>query len=202
MTTAIGAHPELPVSLGVDERRGTRGMLLFILSEAMLFVMLFFAYFYLGSNQPRWPMHPPPKLMLASIMLVILLASSVVLYWGEQASRQGRDTAARAAVALTLLLGIVFVVIQGFEYRNHLKELKPTTDAYGSIFYTITSFHAAHLLLGMTMLAYVLVLPRLEHMGQPPHQPLKNAALYWHFVDVVWLIIVALLYVTPHFVRG
>jgi len=200
--TASAAHLELPLALPVDERRGTRGMLLFILSEAMLFLMLFFSYFYLGSNQPRWPMHPPPKLLLASIMLAILLLSSAVLYWGERASEQGRHVAARLSIGATLSLGIVFVVLQVFEYRDHLKTLKPTTDAYGSIFYTITSVHAAHLVLGLTLLAYVLVLPRVGHMGQPPHRPLKNAALYWHFVDAVWVVIVATLYVAPHYVRG
>lgn len=195
------AHPMLPSSLAVDDRRGTRAMLLFILSEAMLFLMLFFSYFYLGRNQPRWPMHPPPKLFLASIMLVVLLASSATLYWAERAAERGRDGLARAGIALTLALAIAFVALQVMEYRDHLKTLKPTTDAYGSIFYTITSFHAAHLLLGMAILAYVLLLPRVAHMDKPPHRPLTNAAMYWHFVDAVWLVIVAVLYVAPHVVR-
>jgi heme/copper-type cytochrome/quinol oxidase subunit 3 len=191
----------LPEALAVDERRGTRAMVLFILSEAMLFVMLFFSYFYLGRNDPRWPMHPPPKLLLASIMLAVLAASSVVLYLAERAAESGRDGAARAGVIVTLLLAMGFVVLQVFEYRDHLRTLKPTTDAYGSIFYTITSFHAAHLLLGMAMLVYVAMLPRLAHTGQPPHRPLTNAALYWHFVDAVWVVVVAVLYVAPHVIR-
>jgi heme/copper-type cytochrome/quinol oxidase subunit 3 len=55
--------------------------------------------------------------------------------------------------------------------------------------------------LGVLMLAFVLFLPKLAETRKPPHRPLKNAALYWHFVDLVWVVIVGLLYVTPHFVR-
>jgi heme/copper-type cytochrome/quinol oxidase subunit 3 len=89
------------------------------------------------------------------------------------------------------------MVIQFFEYREHLKTLLPTSNAYGSIFYTITSFHAAHLTLGMLMLLYVLFLPEIGSGQKPPHRPLANAALYWHFVDVVWVFVVAILYVGP-----
>ena len=191
----------LPATLELDDRRGTRAMMIFILSEAMLFLMLFFAYFYLSRNHPRWPMHPPPKLLLASIMLVILLASSAVLYWAELAAERGADRLARSGIAVTLVLAVAFVTLQAMEYRNHLQTLTPTSDAYGSIFYTITSFHALHLLLGMAMLAYVLLLPALAHTARPPHRPLTNAAMYWHFVDAVWIVIVAVLYVAPHFVR-
>jgi heme/copper-type cytochrome/quinol oxidase subunit 3 len=197
----VAADRVLAASLPLDDRRGSFGMLLFILTEALLFVCLFFAYFYLSRTHPRWPMDPPPKLMLASIMLVVLLVSSGVLYWGEEAIKQGREWTARAAVLGTVLLGVIFVVLQLFEYRDHLKTLKPTTNAYGSIFYTITSFHAGHLMLGLSMLVYVLFLPSLEPLDKPPHRPLHNAALYWHFVDLIWVIVVAVLYVTPHLVR-
>jgi heme/copper-type cytochrome/quinol oxidase subunit 3 len=201
MSAVMPVRTELLASLPLDERRGTRGMLLFIASEAMLFLMLFFSYFYLARRQPRWPMHPAPKLTLAFIMLAVLLLSSAVLYAGERLSQGGHELMARLAVAATIALALVFLTLQLLEYRDHLQTLKPTTDAYGSIFYTITSFHAAHLMLGVLMLAYVLCLPRLTHMPKPPHRPLANAALYWHFVDVVWIFIVAMLYVAPHIVR-
>jgi len=199
MTAA--AERLLAPPLPLDDRRGTFGMLLFILTEALLFLCLFFAYFYLSRSHPRWPMEPPPKLMLASIMLGVLVVSSGVLYWGEEAIKKRRPQTARLAVGATIVLGIVFMVLQVFEYRDHLKTLKPTTNAYGSIFYTITSFHAAHLVIGLCMLVYVLFLPALEPMDRPPHRPLHNAALYWHFVDLIWVIVVAVLYVTPHLVR-
>jgi heme/copper-type cytochrome/quinol oxidase subunit 3 len=90
-----------------------------------------------------------------------------------------------------------------FEYRDHLKTLKPTTDAYGSLFYTITSIHGLHVVLGLLMLGYVLVLPHIgPNANKSPHRPLHTASLYWHFVDSVWVIIVTLLYVVPNVRAG
>jgi heme/copper-type cytochrome/quinol oxidase subunit 3 len=199
MTTAVAPAPRaIPASV-IDHRRGSQAMLMFIVSEAMLFLMFFFAYYYLGHTAPKWPTELP-KLTLALIMLVLLLSSSAVLYVGEEAGKKGQFVRAKQWTALTVGMGIVFLVLQVFEYREHLKTLRPTTDAYASIFYTITSFHAAHLVLGLLMLSYVLILPA-PHVGKaekPPHDTLHAAALYWHFVDVVWVLIVGLLYVAPH----
>ena len=184
-----------------EERVGTDAMLLFILTEAMLFLMLFFTYVYLAQWNPRWPLDEPPKLTLALCMLGILWTSSAVLYWGERRAKAGAIGAARGALAATIALGVAFLVLQAFEYADHLKHLTPATDAYGSIFYTITSLHGAHVVLGLLMLCYVLLLPRIEHAPRPPHRALHNASLYWHFVDAVWGIIVVVLYLTPNFLR-
>jgi heme/copper-type cytochrome/quinol oxidase subunit 3 len=199
-TVAEGARVAMPHGV-IDDRRGTWAMVMFILTEATLFVFLFFTYYYIAYNW-RGPYPPePPKLTLALVMLGLLLASSVVLYAGERAEKGGSARLARLLVGFTVLMGIGFLVLQAIEYRNHLKELKPTTDAYGSIFYTITSFHGAHLVLGLLMLVYVLVLPEIGPGRKPPHRSLHNAALYWHFVDFVWLLIVGLLYVVPNLRR-
>lgn len=187
-----------PIVTTLDDRRGTAGMMLTILTEALLFIMLFFAYFYLAQGTWRWLDQKPPKLHLAIIMLILLLISSGVLYWGEKRLKEGRHGAARAAMGAVILIGLCFLGIQGYEYYNHLQELRPQDSAYGSIFYTITTFHAAHLMVGLIMLAYVLSLPRLEPAPKPPHRPYHNASLYWHFVDVVWVFIVALLYIAPN----
>lgn len=190
------------LDLPLDERRGSRAMIWFILTEAMLFVVLFFAYFYFGSMATHWPTDRPPKLLLASIMMVLLLVSSVVVTFSERLVAAGRTLAARGALFATIVLGAAFVVLQSFEYRERLKILKPTDDAYGSIFFTITTFHGAHLLVGLAMLVFALALPDLEGKHKPPHRPLHNAALYWHFVDAVWIVVVALLYYLPHLQRG
>lgn len=185
-------------SLGWEVRRGSAAMGLFIVTEAMLFVGLFFSYYYVGREQPRWPTVAPPKLTLALIMLVLLLVSSAVVEWGRRQGRAGRDAAARLSLVVTIGLGLSFLLLQAFEYRDHLRTLSPTQDSYGSIFYTITSVHGAHVILGLLMLAYVVILPHREPTERPPHRPHHNAAMYWHFVDGVWVIIVALLYVAPN----
>ena len=84
------------------------------------------------------------------------------------------------------------------EYHKHLKHLTPQMNAYGSTFYTITTFHVAHVILGLLMLGYVLILPQVGRTDRPPHRAYSDAALYWHFVDVVWVFVVALLYVLPN----
>jgi cytochrome c oxidase subunit 3/cytochrome c oxidase subunit I+III len=194
---AAPSHLAIPRGI-IDDRRGTWGMLLFIVTEACLFVLLFFSYFYLGHLwRGSWPPEPP-KLTLALTMLIVLLASSVTLHWGEQAEGRGATSSARLAVGSTVVLGAVFIALQALEYRDHLKTLRPTSNAYGSIFYTITGFHGLHLVLGLLMLVYVLVLPEIGPARKPPHRSLTNAALYWHFVDAVWVVIVAILYVAPN----
>lgn len=185
-----------------DRSRGTAAMLLFILTELMLFVVLFFAYFLLADQAPAWPTEAPPKLHLALPMLAVLLSSSAVLLGAEHMVRQRRPRAARMAVAGTIALGAVFMVLQVLEFREHLRTLRPGSDAYGSIFYTITSVHAAHVGVGLLMLAYVVVLPMPGPAEKPPHRPLRNAGLYWHFVDAVWVMIVAVLYLLPRLRAG
>jgi heme/copper-type cytochrome/quinol oxidase subunit 3 len=181
----------------VEERLGTGGMVAFIGTEAALFAMLFFSYYFLSVTDPQWPRADPPKLGLAIAMLAVLLGSSAVLEWGQRGLERGRRRRARLATGCTVFLGLVFIALQVLEYRDHLRTLTPWQSAYGSIFYTMTSFHALHVMLGLLMLGYALVLPRWA-APHAPHRPLHNAALYWHFVDAVWVALVAVLYVAPH----
>jgi heme/copper-type cytochrome/quinol oxidase subunit 3 len=188
-----GRIDQLPMEKGL----GTWAMSLTIVTEALLFVSLFFGYFYVRSLHEGWIAEPPPKLELALTLLVILLVSSGTAELAKHAVKRQHAGAARAWLALTILLGAAFVVIQVIEYKHHLEHLRPTTNAYGSLFYVITSFHSLHVVVGLIMLVFVLALPRL-HPPHGPHKPLTNATLYWHFVDAVWVSVVLLLYVLPH----
>ncbi len=182
----------------IDKHRGTTAMRLVIATEAMLFVVLFFGYFFLSQDDPRWLREQPPKLKLAFIMLAVLLTSSLVLWLGEKASKAARFVLARLAIAGTVFLGAVFLTLQFSEYKDHLKELTPQMSAYGSMFYLITTIHGMHVASGMLMLLYVLCLPKLEPEETMPFRPLHNVGMYWHFVDTVWIFIIALLYVLPN----
>jgi cytochrome c oxidase subunit III len=182
----------------LDDNRGTWGIIVTICTEAMLFVCMFASYFYLANNKDRWTIDRPPKLMYAFIMLAILLASSAVIHWGERQLKRERPMAARIALGITILMGLVFLCVQAFEYRDHWKSLTPYSDSYGSIFYTITTLHAAHVLVGLLILIYTLMLPRFSPALRSPYRPYHVAALYWHFVDAVWVFVVGLLYVMPN----
>jgi cytochrome c oxidase subunit 3 len=190
------SHPPLVTTM--DNRRGTGGMWLFILTEAFLFLGFFFAYFYLAEGSYTWPNEPLPSLYLAVPMLVLVLIGSGILVWGEKQLAAGKSSIARLALGAAILTGLGFLVMEGFEFRNDLQVFTPQTGVYGSIFYTILGFHVAHLCLGILMLAYALILPKLEPVDRPPHRPYHNVALYWHFVVFIWFVTVMFLYVTPY----
>lgn len=188
-------------TLPIDQRRGICAMWAVIATEAMLFVCMFGAYYYLGNNKDRWSLETPPHLKFPFILLAILLASSFVLGWGERRVKAKEFSAGKIALWATVLMGLVFLGLQGLEYRDHWKELAPYSDSYGSIFYTITTLHAAHVIFGLMMLTYLGIMPRWGRTLRTPHKPYETIALYWHFVDAVWIFIVLLLYVIPNLQR-
>jgi cytochrome c oxidase subunit III len=191
-----------PLVLQIDDRRGSFGMALFITSEAMLFAILFGVYYYLGPGSNRWMLEEPPKLHYSIPMLAILWSSSGILFWGEEALKKQKHGTARLALIATIVLGLAFVVMSYFEYSEELVHLTPQTDAYGSIFFVITGLHLFHLLIGLTMLTWLLLLAkRWEPARTMPHEPYHNVGMYWHFVDAMWGFIVVILYIYPNIVH-
>jgi heme/copper-type cytochrome/quinol oxidase subunit 3 len=190
-------HAPPPVLL-IDDRRGTIGIALLIASEATLFAVLFFSYYYLESGNAIWKAQMPPKLHYSVPMLVVLLTSSAVLHMGEKRMKERRYGAARSALMATIGLGFIFIVLSYFEYSEHLKSLTPTTNSYGSIFYMITSLHLTHVVVGLILMLWLVSVPRWEPAQYYPHRPYHNVAMYWHFVDTVWFWVVMLLYVIPN----
>lgn len=203
MATIAQAHePRFPRQPGtgypLDDNRGTWAIWLTIATEGMLFVCLFASYFFLENNKNRWAIDEPPKMHLAVIMLAVLLTSSFILHWGEKQLKLQRHTAARGALVVTILLGLGFLALSAAEYLEAWKELTPYSDSFGSIHYTIVSFHAAHVIVGLLILIYTLVLPRYSPALRSPYRPYHVASLYWHFVDVVWIFVVFLLFIMPN----
>jgi cytochrome c oxidase subunit 3 len=187
------------LDLPIEDHRGLYAVYMLMTTEAALFVCLFASYFFLGTDKYRWSIDAPPKLHLALIMLAVLITSSLVIMWGERQVKHGRYGAARAAVFATILIGLGFLAIQGVEYTHHWKTLTPLTDSYGSIFYTITTFHAAHVIVGLLMLSYLGILPNYGPAKTSPHRAYRVVALYWHFVDIIWVFVVVLLYLIPNY---
>jgi heme/copper-type cytochrome/quinol oxidase subunit 3 len=177
---------------------GFWGMMLLIATEASLFAYLLFSYFYLGSMaQGPWPPEGPPSLKLVLPNTILLLISSGTMYWAESGIKKGEVTRLRSGLLITLLLGVVFLFIQGIEYSN--KHITITTNAYGSLFFTITGFHGAHVAAGLIMIAVITVRAFLGHFGSRRHDAVTNVSWYWHFVDVVWLSVFTSLYLIPYF---
>ena len=189
----------LPPPSNPKDQVGWWGMVIFLLNEGALFASLISSYFYLGVENRFWPPAgtPKPELRLPLIMTAVLLSSSVTCFFAEQAHKRGGSTRYRALTLATILLGVVFLLIQAREYLDKLKVSGPTEHAYESIFFTITGLHGAHVAFGLLFLAWALL--REWRGTAPPRYPLaiKNASIYWHFVDGVWLVILTSLYLSP-----
>jgi heme/copper-type cytochrome/quinol oxidase subunit 3 len=164
----------------------------------MLFVLLFFGYFYLAASKPHWPLEEDPPYTLALVLLGILVVSSGTAEWAKKGIVAGRRGQLQAGLGLTLLLSAAFIAVQAVEYANHLKKLRPSDSSYGSIFYTITSFHFLHVVVGVLLLAFALSRALAGHFDERRHVAVKNAVTYWHFVDLVWIVVVAIVYLSPH----
>ena len=181
-----------------DYDRGILAIWMVIYTEACLFIAFFSSYFMLGNNKDRWAVDKPPDIKYALILLAILLASSFVIHYGEHQVKKGKPRKARFLLVITFVMGLGFLALQSFEYLSHWGKLTPESDSYGSIFYTITTFHAAHVVVGLLLILFVMFLPRASKSSVSPYRPYHIAALYWHFVDVVWIFVVIILYAIPN----
>jgi heme/copper-type cytochrome/quinol oxidase subunit 3 len=176
---------------------GWWGMVWLIATEAMLFACFFAAYLFLHGPIRAFAgeggKYPSVAYMIP--MTILLLSSSVSTWWGERGIKQGSATRLRAGYAVTFVLGAAFLTLQVFEFRD--RQFGPTASAYQSLFYTITSFHGAHVAIGLMMNLFVQVRAWLGHFDARRYDAVENASLYWHFVDAVWIVIVAVLYLSP-----
>jgi heme/copper-type cytochrome/quinol oxidase subunit 3 len=176
---------------------GWWGMIAGILTEAALFAYLLFGYYYFAV-QPHgmpWPAEMP-KFKLAAPNTAILLISSFAVWWGERGAKQGSYGKQVSGLGLGFLLGVVFVVIQTFEWKS--KSFSLNSGPYGSLFYTITGFHMAHVMLGLIMLLPLTIWSALGYFGPRRSAPVSIGAIYWHFVDAVWLTVFFTIYITPY----
>jgi cytochrome c oxidase subunit I+III len=187
---------ELVVGASGRHSVGWWGMIAVVATEGAFFSYLLFSYFYLASMSANpWPTEAP-HIPLPLINTLILISSSVAAIWAETGIRANRTTRLRVGLGIAIALGVLFLVLQGVEYSH--EGLSPTHDAYGSLFYTITGFHGAHVFVGLIMLVVVFVRALRGHFSAVQHEAVTNAAIYWHFVDAVWLAVFTTLYITPH----
>jgi cytochrome c oxidase subunit 3 len=172
------------------------GMLLFILSEVMVFGAFFTAYFFIRVvNGDQWfPVdgHSLP-VAVAGVNTCILVSSSFTLHWAEHGVKTGNRFALKAGILSTFLLGLTFLFVQINEYV-HIG-FAPHDFAQGSVFYGLTGLHGAHVAVGLTLLLMVVVRAWRGHYSPEEHRGVEVPGIYWHFVDVMWVVVYSSVYV-------
>jgi len=198
MSVRAIAPDALPVYVSGDRATGWWGMVLFVATEATIFGCLLASYFYLRVSAPAWPPDGIkfPELTLPIPMTVLLVGSSLPMWWAESGIHQGKRGRLRLGLAVAFVLAAAFLIMQAIEYRN--KDFAISTNAYGSLFYLITGLHGMHVLAALVMNAVVQVRAWLRHFDARRNLAVQNLALYWHFVDAVWIFIFLSLYISPY----
>jgi cytochrome c oxidase subunit III len=191
---AHAVHPPVAhQSSRVDAR--TLGMFLFIASEVMLFGSFFTAYFFVRvSADTPWPTpgHHLP-IFVAGMNTIILVTSSFTMHWALQAIKRGNRAGLQAGLTLTFLLGLTFLLTQISEYSRI--GFAPYTDAFGTIFYCLTGLHGAHVFVGLTLLLAATIRAYRGHYSAEAHHGVEIPGIYWHFVDVMWIVVYTTVYI-------
>jgi cytochrome c oxidase subunit 3 len=174
----------------------TLGMLLFIASEIMLFGSFFTIYFFVRvvNNAPEWPpegFHLP--VFVAGVNTVILLTSSFTMHWALQSIKRGNRAGLQAGLVLTLALGLTFLLTQIREYSRI--GFSPQDGAFGSVFYGLTGLHGAHVFIGLTLLSFATIRAFRGHFTAQDHRGVEISGIYWHFVDVMWIVVYTTVYI-------
>jgi heme/copper-type cytochrome/quinol oxidase subunit 3 len=198
------AHP--PTSMGVDSRKVA--MWVFLASDCMFFASLIATYLiYRGRSEQLFlegqGVGPLPHEILdipyTSVSAFVLLMSSLTMVLALAAVQKGDMRNTRVWLSATALLGSIFVGGQVYEFTNFYHEgLGLTTNMFGATFYTLTGFHGAHVTLGIVMLISLVVLSLRGGVTKRDAMNVEIVGLYWHFVDIVWIIIFTLVYLIPY----
>ena len=195
---AHAEHPEHPPEAHRSSRVEPQllGMLLFIISEVMVFGAFFTAYFFIRVVQgDQWFPVQGHKLpvAVAFVNTCILVSSSFTVHWALVCARRGNRFGLQASILTTFLLGATFLFIQINEYV-HIG-FAPHDFAQGSVFYGLTGLHGAHVFVGLTLLAMVTVRSFRGHYTPEEHRGVEVPGIYWHFVDGMWIIVYSTIYV-------
>jgi cytochrome c oxidase subunit III len=197
MEAATHAEHHGPPAANVSSRVEAQflGMLLFIISEVMLFGAFFTAYFFIRvvADSGWFPIGQDelPKL-IAGFNTAILVSSSFTMHWALEGARNENRNALRVGLLTTALLGLTFLTIQVNEYV-HLG-FAPHDHAQGTIFYGLTGLHGAHVFVGLTLLTFATIRAFRGHFSAKEHRGVEVPGIYWHFVDGMWIVVYTTVY--------
>jgi len=172
------------------------GMLLFIASEVMFFGGLFATYFNARASVAPEPWEPPPggelDMALAAVLTAILVSSSFTMQFGVWAIRRGDAGKLKMWTGITLVLGVLFLAGQLYDYSQ--LGFGIADGVFGTVFYTLTGFHGAHVFGGAVGLTIILARTMQGQFSARNHVAVEAVSIYWHFVDVVWIVVFSTIY--------
>ncbi len=171
------------------------GIIIFLIAEGMIFLGLFVAYGAFRVVAPSWPPAGTPELELAlpAINTLILVSSSFVVHNADTAIKKNNVKGMQAWFLVTIAMGIIFLCGQLYEYNHTGFGLKD--NVFTSTFYVLTGFHGLHVCLGIcAMLAVLWRSLKPGHYSNESHFGIEAAEIYWHFVDVIWIVLFTILY--------
>jgi cytochrome c oxidase subunit III len=170
-------------------------MLLFIISEVMLFGSFFTAYFFIRvvGNADWMPEGDHLPVAIAGVNTAILLSSSFTMHWALESVRSENRAGLRIGLLTTFLLGLTFLTVQVNEYV-HIG-FAPHDHAQGTIFYSLTGLHGAHVFVGLSLLLMANIRAFRGHFSAKEHRGVEVPGIYWHFVDGMWIIVYSTIYV-------
>lgn len=195
MSTAVHRNAPVEDHAWRTPYKGTVGMLALIVGESALFTIFVVAYvFYIGKSVTG----PTPAQVLEVPILgtICLLSSSISIWRSEHAIATGKMKQFGVWLAITIALGLIFLVGTALEWKKLIYDdgLTISTNLFGTTFYSLVGLHATHVILGLAMLSFVLLFTVLGRFEQKQSQRFQVIALYWHFVDLVWVVVFSVVY--------
>jgi len=194
---ATGGHEEHRTATGMSNTK--LAMWVFLGSECLLFGGLISSYLLYKTRGNGLPVPTDVfDIPFTSVSSFVLLMSSMTMVLALSALRRGDEALSRVWTIATAMLGGVFIGGQVYEFTTFLREgLGFTTNPASSAFFTLTGFHGAHVAIGITMLMSTFVMSSKGKLHQKQAETLEIVGLYWHFVDVVWIVLFTVVYLVP-----
>jgi cytochrome c oxidase subunit III len=191
-------HGPPPIHYSSRVSPSVLGMFLFIASEIMLFGSFFTVYFFdrvvnHGING-QWPpdgFHRP--VFVALINTLILVTSSATMHWADTSIKKGNRAGLQAGLVLTLCLGLTFLLTQVIEY--HRLRFNTGDTSFAATFFGLTGLHGAHVFVGLTILLVMTIRAFRGHFSPEQHHGVEIGGIYWHFVDVMWIVVYVTVYI-------
>jgi heme/copper-type cytochrome/quinol oxidase subunit 3 len=174
------------------------GMIAVIITESMVFAGLLASYGFLRASAPVWPPPgiPVPKLLETGILSIVLVGSSVPAWWAEHGIKRGRQWQLRTGLMVAWLMAAAFFAHSIYDYLT--LDFGWTDNAYGSIYYTTTGLHLAHVAVALILGVGVQTKAWMNRYDERRHLTVEVFSLYWHFVDVVWVFVFSTLFISEH----